>query len=92
MKTIPIRNNADPYNTKMVLDLMLKQSPYKAITLDNMRLRDKMFNKLEIAQDSIILEDDEWQILSDAVKTFPWSVYNKDLLQVLEDIEGATEC
>lgn len=86
MKIIPIRTTPDPYSTKLVLSAVLQQSPNKVITVDNMRLRGKIVDKLEIAEDNLSLEEGEWVVLSEAIKNFPWCVYHKDLLQIIDDV------
>lgn len=91
MKLIPIRE-ADKFSTLKVIEAVMNSSPQKALTPADMRARFKVMDKVEALQKDateLVLEDAEMKTLLEATTSFPWAVLDRDLLQVIEDMENA---
>jgi hypothetical protein len=91
MKLIPLRSDNPKFKSADVFKLVIEQSPQKALTLADMRLRVKILDKIEAADKAFLLEDTEHKALGDALASFPWAVFDRSLLQILEDVDGAKE-
>jgi hypothetical protein len=93
MKLIPLRESSDQFGSRNVLKTIIGISPTKAITPIEMAMRLKILDKLEAANDQLafVLEDAEHQCLKEAITTFPWSVANRNLMQVINDVIEAKE-
>lgn len=94
MRYIPLRSPDSQFKSRPVLSTLIQQSPGRALTLADMRMRARLLDRLEDVApeaDHILLEEDEWKELQACANSFPWSVFHRDLLQVLEDIDGAGE-
>jgi hypothetical protein len=94
MKLVPVRISSNPnLNTAAVLKVVLNQSPQKGLNIAEMRVRSKILDKVEAAERGdakvLLLEDAEHQCLREACSTYPWPVFDRDLLRILEDVDGA---
>ena len=63
----------------------------EGMTLDVMRKRMSVIDKLEEAKDKVILEDAEWQILNTALKTNKWPTVFPVIIQACDAVEDAID-
>ena len=96
MKIITMREAAGrKFKTSGTLMVVIGQSPQKALTVQDMRLRNKILDKIDAAiasgveNPTLTLEDAEHLHLRDAIMSFPWAMFDREILQILEDIDGA---
>jgi hypothetical protein len=88
MKTIPLRaGGAHP--SKAVLTQVVSLSPEKAIGIDEMRRRCRILDALEKADDRLLLEDADHEILRKAIESFPFQIAHRDILAVVDDVMAA---
>lgn len=85
MKSIPLRDGKD-FKTRTIIKQVCELSPSKVINLDEMRKRIKILDTLDAAEGFLVLEDAEHQLLSVAVREFPWNVANRELLRIIDDV------
>jgi hypothetical protein len=73
--------------TREVLDIVLENSPTTGIGLDEMRSRVTLKDQLAATKgDEFLVEEADFKMISQAVKTFPWLKATKELLETLEGI------
>lgn len=93
MKQIKIRPVADKpgATTKEIIALVVGNSPNKQLSIDEIRKRVTIQEIMEKSADkeAFILEDAEYQILVDAIQSFPWAQANRALLTIFDDILNA---
>jgi hypothetical protein len=91
MRKITLRNLDEKNSPKVILMTVMGNSPVKAITVDEMRKRVKVIDALEKMDDKgvILLEDAEYQVLLEAVNSFPWSQASYTLLGLIDDVVNA---
>lgn len=90
MKIIPLREPEGQFKSRAVFEMVLNQSPQRPLTLADMRMRGKVLDKLDAERGgSLMLEDAEHEALKAAASTFPWAIFHRDLMRVLEDLEQA---
>jgi hypothetical protein len=92
MKTIPLRNDG-PFKTRDVLQQALELSPQQALTIDAIRRRCRVLDVMEkyVGDGPLLLEDADWTTAKQSLESFPFSVANKYLLQIIDDVVGATD-
>jgi hypothetical protein len=89
MRKVPLRFRAGPYETRKLIQTMMKFAPTRPLTLPDMRLRANVLKALAATPtdaDHFLLDEVEWKVLHDATNTFPWNAFDHDLMQTLEDI------
>lgn len=93
MKQIKIRPVADKpgATTKEIISLAVGNSPQKQLTIDDIRKRVAIQEIMERSEDkeSFVLEDAEYQVLVDAIQSFPWAQANRALLTIMDDVLNA---
>jgi hypothetical protein len=72
-----------------VIKEIVSFSPNKAISVEEMRQRVAVMEALDRATDEVLLEDATWQILADAIRTFPFNRASRDLLTVVDAVLNA---
>lgn len=93
MKHIVLR--AEPIKTLDLLSQILQQSPREPLNIDAIRRRCRVLDMIEKHQanpspaDMLALQDLDHVTVMQALNSFPFSVANKPLLQIIDDIEGA---
>jgi 2C-methyl-D-erythritol 2,4-cyclodiphosphate synthase len=66
---------------------VLENSPTTGISLDEMRSRVMLKEQLSATKgDEFLVEEADFKMISQAVKTFPWLKATKELLETLEGI------
>jgi hypothetical protein len=76
--------------TREVLDIVLENSPTTGISLDEMRSRVMLKEQLSATKgDEFLVEEADFKMISQAVKTFPWSKATKELVDTLDGIVNA---
>ena len=90
MKMIPLREEVGSrFKSKDIIKQVLENSPTKPMTIPEMRVRSKILDKLEaVTENFLLLEDEHHRVLKEAMQTFPWSICEKSLLLIIEDIES----
>jgi hypothetical protein len=88
IKLRPVTDGKPGQSTKEILLLVMNNSPNRAITVEEMRHRVAIMNAIDDAKEdeSFVLEDADWQVLRDGINNFPWSVANKGLLTIIDDV------
>ncbi len=89
MRKVPLRFRDGPYETRKLIQTMMRFAPRGPLTLPDMRIRAKVLDALEATPtdaDHFLLDEGEWKALHDATNTFPWNAFDRDLMQTLEDI------
>lgn len=88
MKLIPLRT--DPLNSIDLFTQVLSKSPRDPLSVDAMRRRCRVLDKLEGATgQKLELEDMDALTLSQAIDAFPWAVANRDILRIIDDVKEA---
>lgn len=91
MKLIPL-SKAEKYDARTLIKEVMENSPQEALTPDKMRLRIKVLDTLDAAGgESMLLEDAEHAILSQAITTYPYNLANRDILRVIDDVANAKD-
>lgn len=54
-----------------------------------MRRRCRILDALEKADDRLLLEDADHEILKKAIESFPFQIAHRDILAVVDDVIGA---
>ena len=90
MKLVKLPVAEGQYKSTDLIRVIINQSPQKALSVGDMRVRSKMLKKLEAANGEMRLEDAEHEHLKAAAATFPWNVFHQDILDLLEAIESAS--
>ena len=89
MKAITLRTEPKEWATKPLIKQVIEVSPNRALTIDEIRKRTRVLDKLdELAPDAtaLILEDADHATVVGALRDFPFNVANKHLLRVIDDI------
>lgn len=88
MKIITLRaGGAHP--SKPVLMQVVSLSPAASIGIDEMRRRCRILDALEKADDRLLLEDADHEILRKAIESFPFQIAHRDILAVVDDVMAA---
>ncbi|MCC7202452.1 MAG: hypothetical protein IT393_07325 [Nitrospirae bacterium] len=75
-----------------VLEVIVKTPQDKqGILIAEMRSLIKILDKLEAANGSMLLSSDEWNILKSRAGVFPWGMVSREIVQFVDDLEGAKE-
>ena len=72
-----------------VLLQVVSLSPEGRIGIDEMRRRCRILDALEKADDRLLLEDADHEILKKAIESFPFQIAHRDILAVIEDVIAA---
>jgi hypothetical protein len=84
-----ITSSGERITSLSILRLVAMNSPGRAIGVDEMRKRVRILDALEsLPRDAeyLLLEDDDANMLSDAIGMFPWSSASKSLLNIIDDV------
>ena len=88
MKLIPLR--IEPIKSADLFKQVLENSPREPLSVDMMRRRCRVLDKLDGALvGAVILEDLDALTLSQALDIFPWAVANRDILRIIDDVKEA---
>lgn len=68
-----IKIEKDKDNNAIDLYKMVLQATPNGMTLDEMKNRLSIMEKMDKANDNLVLEDVEWDILSQAVNSYSWN-------------------
>lgn len=90
-KIIQLSVAAGPFNSRGLLNQVVSMSPEKAINIGEMRKRVRILDAIETADGSFMIETDEWDLLSQCVRSFPFNVANKQVLQIIDDVLDAPD-
>jgi hypothetical protein len=88
MKAVTLRaGTAHP--SKAVLLQVVSLAPEGRIGIDEMRRRCRILDALEKADDRLLIEDADHEVLQRAIENFPFQIAHRDLLTVIDDVIGA---
>jgi hypothetical protein len=92
MKTITIRSDG-PFKTMDVLRQSLELSPQQALNIDAIRRRCRVLDVMDKHEGDgpLMLEDADWTTAKQSLESFPFSIANKALLQIIDDVVGAAD-
>ena len=88
MRNIPLRAGGT-HPSKAVLLQVVSLSPEGRIGIDEMRRRCRILDALEKADDRLLLEDADHEVLKKAVESFPFQIAHRDILAVIDDVFNA---
>jgi hypothetical protein len=99
MKRIPLRSLADPHDATSVIDyravieqcLRVPLDRQTGATIDEMRKSIRILDALEVASDTLALEDADWEFLKRKVDAMPWAVVDRRIVRFHDDIVGASD-
>lgn len=89
MKYIPFKTY-NSFRTADTIKMIMNQNP-RGMMLDEMRKRIAVMDKVDACPTHVILTADEFTLLSDAIKSFPFGLAHKDLLALIDDVLAADE-
>lgn len=90
MKKITLRKTPEGTLLTDVIKGVMGNSPNKSIGVEDMRRRVIVIEAVEAMKDgTLILEDADYKLLSEAFNTFPWQQANRALVNLIDDILGA---
>lgn len=90
MKRITFRNNFR--QAKDILVSVLSNSPTRPISIDEMRSRVSLVENLSSSDDDHIdVSPADHDIIKDALQQFPWSAANRIILNLVDDVENASQ-
>lgn len=84
MKVITLRQDGN-LKSKDVFTQIIRVAP-KGMDIAEMRSRIRVLDKLEAAEDSLELEDADYNVLQTAIQGNQWGVADKGLLQIIDDV------
>lgn len=88
MKAIPLRT--EPMKSVDVFRQVLGQSPRDPLTVEHIRARCRVLDRLDACEGDVIeLEDEDAKTLSKALNSFPWAIANRDILRIIDDVINA---
>lgn len=90
MRSIPLRTT--PIKSVDLLRQVLENSPREPLSVDAIRRRCRVLDKIDdcvVDADCLVVEDAEHSTLMHAVESFPWSVANRDILRIIDDVKEA---
>ena len=93
MKIIKLRKDK-VFSTLSIITSIIGSSPTNSINVEEMRKRVHILSEIENADkndEDLTLENDYYELLKRSVNTFPFSVANRDLLTIVDDILNAED-
>jgi hypothetical protein len=79
------------YNDKDVLSQILLAPSREGAQIEFMRFAFKVLDKLEVATDKLVLEENEYKRLLEKIQTFPFVQPHRDFLALAQDLETCEE-
>lgn len=83
----------DKFKYKDVLELLVKTpaNSQQGIQVGEMRQLIKLLDKFDAANGSVLLTAEEHKLLKDRANSFPWGMVSREIIQFVDDLEGAKE-
>lgn len=99
MKKIQLKTLEDPKSQLPVVEYreVLKTvvsrplDPQKGADITEMRESIRLLDALDAADGTLRLEDADYNLLTMKLKAFPWNVIDRRILQLIDDINNASE-
>lgn len=85
MKLINFNKHGN-FDTCSVLRMVMNQNP-RGMLLDEMRRRIDVLKQLNVAGAvHVVLAEDDFTLITDALKTYPYGVAHEDLLALIDEV------
>lgn len=92
MRTIELRKlkvEESTFDEREVLTMIVENAPTHGYVIGQMRTAVAVLTKLKAAEESVRLEDAEWQWLSDRLNNTTWMKAISEAIAMIDRIQGA---
>lgn len=97
MRRIELKKFAEPvagmphYSAILKLVVNMPLNPQRGFDAEEMRRTLHILDKIDEADDAVMLEDAEWTLVKNKLSRFPFAIAHRDLLAFIDDVNEAPE-